>query len=478
MSSPQLHCVHVIPGRVPSVVITGRNLWMGSEWADAGRHAIAINGVGGRPDRMLSSSGLSPNRGLSVVQRAWFPLGLASQSQATLTYTRNDGATDEIRFAIPMTAPRWQWVENGPRVMVDEPIVVAPGATLDLGGKTIIPSDKFRGQSVIRYGRGSVIQNGRVCISEDGPDESVLRSALAPAQDTLPVAPSYGVRIQGMEILDSRHRGMGIFLSSSECCWIANCRISAWECVKQDPNDTQLRNIYWRNEFTSPRGVEDGQVGSIGGGENLILGNTWHNIDRGPTISCWGQPLARSTWFRNVQRNTGMTLGASEGLLYESALSWQGQAVVTGNRIRFNSVSGQWPVTRCRIGYVAMAEPASWATITRHYSEGAQWVVETDRPLGDGSRWVGCGNAAVQNNFVHNRFQDGKVGVYLFGAQADNYFAGNQFVRLRGGIASLSRKLEHEWSLKLPYTLNDNRFFSVQENEVTMPDGRSWPPEF
>ena len=475
-ASPVLHCVHVIPGEVPSVVITGRHLWVGTEWGEAGNHSISVNGVKGNSDRMLSASGMGPNRGLSVVQRAMFPLGLQPTSNATLSFTRNDGQKDEIEFAIPQLAPRREWIDSGSMVSVSEPVVVEAGRTLDLGGRILVPDKGFRGRAVIHFGRGSVVQNGRVWIGEGVSPE--VRAAMAPIQDTLPVPAALGLRCQAMELIDSRPRGMGIFLSSSGDGFISNCSIVAHECVKQDPNDTQVGNIYWRNRFSSPAGVFDGQVGSIGGGSNLVAYNRWHDIDRGPTVSCWGQSLSRTTWFRNVQERTGRTRGASEGLLYESALAWQGQASVTGQIVRVPIVVGPWPIKRLKVGYVVMAEPNLWAKITRIFWDGTVWCCEVDRSLGEGSKWVGMGNACVENNFVENRFVDGKAGVWIFGAQAENYFGGNHFIRLRGGIVSWDRKLPNEWSYQQPYTMRENRFFEVEEREVTIPDGGSWPPEF
>jgi hypothetical protein len=476
MSDPEIHCVHYIPGEVPSLVITGRRLWYGSEWLpeDQSRHSVTVNGVRGQIDKLFTASSQHPNRGLAVIQRVWFPAGLPTTATATVEYTRFDGAQSGIKTFLPVNRSQKPWIDSVTTEFISEPIIAGTGQTLDLGGRRFVPSSQFRGESLLLFGRGAVIRNGRFLIAESS--KCPAQQIASPIRDPIPIPLSQGVHLEGLELIDARPRGVALHLRSSDSCFVAHCSLSAWICVNQEPNDMQRRNIYWRNRFTGPFLASDSQVGAIAGEENLVYGNIWEDIDRGPTGSPWGQPLSRTTWYGNVQRNTGRTQGASEGLLYESSLAWHGDAEIAGNTVRMIRFAGRSDVSRLRAGYFVMSQtPAAWARITRVVVDRGEVTVTTDRPLGDGSRYVGLGNAIAQNNFIGNRFCNGKAGLFFFGAQVDNVIAGNEFADLRGGIVSWVDQRPHEWSFSLGYTARANVFRSVEEPEVTIANTSQWP---
>ena len=126
-AQPAIHAVHFIPGDVPHVVITGRDLWIGTEGeAVAGkRNTVSINGTIGEWDGLTGASGNDANRGLHCVQRVWFPRGLEPASSATLEFTRYDGAKTSRSIFIPINRGRRVGFTNGQRNSIIESSICA-----------------------------------------------------------------------------------------------------------------------------------------------------------------------------------------------------------------------------------------------------------------------------------------------------------------------------------------------------------------
>lgn len=487
-TQPAIHAVHFIPGDVPHVVITGRDLWVGTEGeAVAGkRNTVSINGTIGEWDGLTGASGNDANRGLYCVQRVWFPRGLEPASSATLEFTRYDGEKTSRSIFIPINRGRRTGFTSGRRAVVDVPIVVRDGQTFDLEGSEIIVSGAFSGSELIRYGRGSTIRNGRLLITEDSkaPITAVMRSAYVNERGVMPA--TFGLHIDGLEIIDLRRRGVGIDTGSFRSSFIGHSKIVAWRSMTSSPRDESQENIFYHVEFTSPVGCADGEIGRpICGQRNLVWRCSWHDIDRGPTGGCWGSPLEQTTWFECSQYNTGHSQGASEGLLYEAYEALQATAKFDGTVALIEGVStapsNNW--NQLRVGYYLARTDGRWARITSidRQQNATRFTVKLDRPIhtnqpGDSIGDVRIGNGIIENNFIRCRFENGKSGIFLFGLALDNYLGGCQFADLRGGIVQLQRRATDGWSFGVNTTDRINAFRRVDQPWVTIPDSTNWPP--
>ena len=178
------------------------------------------------------------------MQRVWFPRGLEPASSATLEFTRYDGAKTSRSIFIPINRGRRVGFTNGQRKVVDVPIVVRDGQTLDLEGSEIVLSGAFSGSELIRYGRGSTIRNGRLLITEDSkaPITAVLRSAYINERGVMPA--TFGLHVDGLEIIDLRRRGVGIDTGSCRSSFIGHSKIVAWRSMTNSPRDESQENIF------------------------------------------------------------------------------------------------------------------------------------------------------------------------------------------------------------------------------------------
>lgn len=488
---PEIHAVHFVPGDIPSVIITGRNLWVGTEGLSVGpdgkKNTVKINSVLGEWDAINGASGNDANRGLYCVQRVWFPRGLEPSPSAKVEFTRYDNMATSAMVLIPINRGRRERIDAGSTQAISTPIVVGDGKTCDLAGQTIQPSTSFSGSELIRYGRGASITNGRLFIPSDckAPIKAAMRPADADIQRPF-IAPSYGLHATAIEIIDNRPRGVGIYVAGSRNILMAHCKIIANSAIERGQYDESAENIFWECEFSSPRGRFDGGVGNVlCGDRNLVWRCRWHDIDRGPTGGCWGSPQERTTWFECEQANTGWTQGASEGLLYESYECVQATARFNGTEAVIEGAASaprlNW--NQIKEGYFVARPDGRWARIRTNlrYQGETSFRLLLDRSIstnqpGDSIGDVRIGNGIIQNNFIRCRFTHGKSGIFFFGMALDNYIGGCAFHDLRGGVVQLQRRSRDGWSFGVNTSDRVNFFRGVDQPWVTIPDSINWPP--
>lgn len=489
--SPEIHSVRFIPGDAPSLVITGRNLYVGSEyeskspwWSprpEAKICKISVNGQPGVWDNLFGASDEDANRGLHAIQLVRFPAGLAMSADALVEFERFDGAKASTRTFIPANRGRSLYLPSGQAEVISSRIVIPPGQTLDLGGKTLLPSSTFRDSELVRYSAGSRVINGRLVIPEDHPGP--IRACLRPAMPAPGMPSTFGLHVSGLVIEDLRKRGIGIETFACSNSIFLCTKIVAHTALLKGPTEISEDNLWYECEFSSPTGRNDGCVGNVmGGSRNLIFRCRWHDIDRGPTASCWGSPLERTTFFECHQWNTGWTQGASEGLLYEGGVSVWGNAVVDGTRVQLRDVVTNGADRQLRVGYhIVIPSRNAWARITDLQRVGAtsDCSIITDRPLPAGTHEAFVGNTIYENNFIRCRFQDGKAGLFLFGVAAGNHVCGCSFDRLRGGIVRWDSPRVGDrpkmWSFEVGRFERVNWFRDVQEPNIAIPNTRDWP---
>lgn len=482
---PEIHAVHFIHGDVPSLVVTGRNLWVETEgWAQAGKaNKISVNGTEGTWDGLTGASGHDSNRGLYCCQRAWFRTGLSPTSNAVVKLTRWDGATTEYNTFIPVNRGRSQLPSYGETRFISAPLVVAEGQTLDLGGATVVPDSSFVGSEIIRYSVGATIRNGRLLIPESSncPATALMRAA----NPSISIPWSLGLHVTGMDFEDLRPRGQGVVSRGFRGCFFAHCKFNCWLCVEREPMDDSAQNVFYDCEFTCPRGRNDGQIGNaLCGQQSLVWRCSWHDIDRGPTGGCFGPPLERTTWWECDQYRTGTSQGASEGLLYESVECAQATARFDGTVATVTGLSSSSNPNQIRTGYYVVRTDGRWARITSidRQPNATTFTLKLHRPIatnqgGDSIGDVRIGNAIIENNFLRCRFDDGKSGIYLWGCAIDNYLGGCQFSNLRAAIVQKKSRDNEGWSFGWNLIDRLSVYRNCVDRIVEIPNSINWPPE-
>ncbi|NDD52864.1 hypothetical protein EBZ39_03120 [bacterium] len=482
---PEIHAVHFIHGDVPSIIVTGRNLWVETEgWSQAGKaNKISINGTEGTWDALTGASGHDTNRGLYCIQRAWFRTGLPATSNAAVKLTRWDDVSTTYNTFIPVNRGRSEFTNFGTTRVISEPIIVTDSQTLDLEGATVVPGPGFVGTEILRYGLGSGVKNGRIIIPESSncPATAIMRAN----NPRINIPWSLGIHVTGMEFHDLRYRGQGVVSRGFRGCFFAHCKFNAWLCIEREPMDDSCQNIFYDCEFTCPRGRNDGQIGNaLCGQQNLIWQCSWHDIDRGPTGGCFGPPLEKTTWWECDQYRTGTSQGASEGLLYESMECAQATARFDGTVATVTGLSANSNQNQIRPGYFVVRPDGRWARITEmdRQSNSPTFTLKLHRPIsnnqpGDSLGDVRIGNAIIENNFLRCRFDDGKSGIYFWGCAIDNYLGGCQFSNLRAAIVQKKSRDNEGWSFGWNLIDRLSVYRNVVEQRVEIPNSVNWPPE-
>lgn len=477
--TPEIHSAHWIPGDAPHLVITGRDLWVGSEtdslWSDVDKpgsrkNSISVNGVAGEWDALAGGSGHDCNRGLAYVQRARFA-SAPIPGAATITLTRSDGQAASYSHFIPVIRSRQSNLSLSGKVRtISTPIVGANGTVLDLMGDTIVPAKDFSGTALVTYGLATVVRNGRLVIPEDHP--SSIAACLRATTETM------GGHFDSLELYDLRRRGKGIITGSCRMSFFGHLYINAWSSIEREPQQLTEDNCFYQCEFTSPNRAADGGVGNVlHGRRNLVWRCQWHDIDRGPTAASWGSPLDRTTYFECDQYRTGRSHGASEGLLIESTACLQGPATISGGKVTYaRRIDDINPALVARPGYVvAIPATGQYSRITTVVIQPAIVTITTERPLPSGEVDIYIGNAITENNFIRCRFTDGKAGLFLFGPSINNAVVQCSFADLQGGIVQWVNRSQGAWSFSLNRTDRHNLFRGVAEPTVDIPNTAAWP---
>jgi hypothetical protein len=424
-----------LPGPQREVWLYGRSLWVGPEKVTAVAQAT-IEGDGGtyplRFDHHHGANDQDANRGLPYLQRFIVPPE-ARSGIYRLRHTRNDGRTSESPVNIPeRESSRYLLCTHV--TPLSQPLIVKAGTTYDGDGEVLMPADDFPiGKPLVVMETNSRLQ----CVHVICPEFT------APSQAISVQSPSDNILISHVKVYANGANRIGLFLRGARNAILDHVTICASRCVDANPADQPENNSFIDCQFSSPRGSADGQIGrGIGGRANLYLRCRWSDIDRGPTLSPQGYPIDRSVWFECEQESTGITQGASEGLLIESKKLAFAQCQPIGRMalLIFTHDAKDY----AKPGYfVFVRERDAWARIVSAELQAGTndrgWRVTLDRDLGaiPGTAYVG--NAAVENAFIRCRFWNGKSGIWLWGASQSNVITNCDFRDLDFGILTMDR---------------------------------------
>lgn len=443
---PVLFWARVVPGAPRSVWLHGRHLWTGPEKvAEAATLDLepTLERTGSENtafrltfDRLHGGNDQDQNRSLPFLQRFLVPADVPAGEHVG-RWRRNDGRSLNISLTLPPAESPSPPAPITKVSYLDAPLVITEGQAVDLTGTMLVPSATFpEGKSLVVLGAGSTLQNGAIfCPEGSRPSRAIW------------IEPGRQARLASLTVMNLDNGEPTLFLRSQEDAFFADLRIVGSRCVDANPGDAHRRNTWLRCTFTAPRRSADGQVGrGIGGAENLIAWCHWHDIDRGPTLSPQGSPLDRIAWFECSQLRTGLSDGASEGLLVECKKVARAEIELREQRVvlRFPKTGMGYLV---RPGYCIMREDATaeWARITEPIAprdaDGRSFSCSLDRNLGTGAGPISVlvGNAQVECSYLRCRFVDGKSGIWFWGASLGNVVVGCEFRDLDFGVGLLDR---------------------------------------
>ncbi len=464
------------PGIVRDVWVYGRDLWSGPEKvaqsstitlkSATGEHTIKVDHLHGANDQ-------DGNRALPYLQRFRISPTIPA-GENTLTFTRNDGKQTTSTVTLPAPDERTVYMVPGELKELSATLILPklpPGEWNDLGGKIISPSANFPANKPLLYiESGAWVRNAVVWL----PEGSSPNRAIAFPGTTK------GCRLEAVKVINQDKGEYGIELRGAEDAFFHCVDVVSSRCVDANPSDCPKRNTFVRCSFTSPRGSADGQVGrGTGGEEAFMLQCGWSNIDRGPTLSPQGAPLSRCVWFECSQRNTGITEGASEGLLIEAKKLCPVRATIIG----------QGAVIKVDDAYISAAKDYLKPGYSLWTNDGTQrWarICECNDPIVQGQAVrvkldrvfsstnisevpAYVGNGLTESAILRCRFSQGRSGVWFWCANADCVVVGNECTDLDFGFLTLQRSnppsdVAFSWGLVNKH----NRFRRVGEEWKVM----------
>lgn len=440
VNEPTIYWVRELKNSTRDVVVYGTNLWSGPEKVTE-RSTLALAGETVPVWMLTGANDQDANRALPYLQifpmPAKFPAG-----RYEATWTRNDGKSLPVVVSLPPhepTGPIKTVLEDLP---ITAPIIVPRGETRDLEGKRVIAAPGFPiDKALVTLMSGARLTNGRLLITRDSPANRGITCE----------SPSFGCRVDGVEITNDKTSGIGIQLRAAERAEIRAVKIEAARALEANPDDELKRNSFLNVECTSPRGNKDGQVGrAIGGLEHLALWCSWERIDRGTTMSSQGSPLDRMCFFECSQQETGVTEGASEGTLAETKKVFVASGQIVNRQVSIRTTEAARPPA-FRVGYfvATMDDAPRWGRIEKVQEfvspDARGFILSLDRDLTRAEQLgrevpLCVGNAVTESAFLRCSFYDGKSGIWFWGLSLDNRVIGCDFRDLDFGVGILDRR--------------------------------------
>lgn len=474
-----IYWARVIPGKPRLVVVHGESLRASNEHGCNDRPASGTDPI---PAATLNGTALlhryfdgaeSHEWVRSGHRVAWFevPTSVTSGSMSFIYTPYGKSALSTITLTVPAEAHQFGLYPSGTIQEIDTPIVVDDNETLDLGGDVVRPSASFSGAALVLVHDGATLKNGYIDCGKTGVCDAInLINTTPPPGTTNP--PPTGITLANLDIRNEYDGGVYTYETKRygiestfglTASTIIDVRICADRCAETGPTQTVNTNNWIRCEFTGPRGHFDGGLGRlVNGGSNLMLWCHWHDIDRGPTFNQWAGPLSKNLFWECRQERTGLTVGASEGTLFEidsneySAPTLVSQITSGVNKgksvvlINPSSTNGTDEVRNIKAGnYVYDPVTGDYELITSVIATGqasAKYLIYLDGTLDTAwnqqsnptSKLI-VGNILKDNTFVRCRFQDGAKGLVVFGMAVNNYVIQSHFIDLDCGFLKYNR---------------------------------------
>lgn len=424
---PQPWQALTIPTQPRTLFVHGANLWVGNEQDLSKLPTLAINGqaMTYAPDERTEG-----NFATTRVLQFLIP-DAAGVGEVEYTLTRNDGQTANGKATLGPLATQADRSQAGQVLLIDRPLTVR--GDWNAAGLTVRPSARWSGEPWLIWQASGVIRDLVVDIPPAATRTPPFWSVLTSQEG------SERVGLERVRLTNGKPGGAGLYLLRCFGGQFVDVDASADYALDAQPNAVHGRNVFWRCNCRPRAGTwRTGQVGrAMLGTESIATDCEWIGLDRGPSATTAGPPMLHWLQYRNRQRDTGVTIGGSEGVLVEAIHTASMAADVAGQvvRIASSSVPGGAAGLDTRPGvFVFDIAAQKWARITTATTSANGLTITIDRNLVDGSRKVAVGNGCVECTVAHFDAANGKNAVYSFARTTDLAILGGVWDAIGDGL--------------------------------------------